>query len=193
MGGRYQTIQVDLSGCSPGPIAGGFARALAREASSCSGATSRFSPGVFTSDEPPGVFGAPNEAKAPDPSPKAEEALVDGEETPPDSGDIALKGFERPWELSGPNRLDERGRSTRAPSLPSAPDMDRDNLEELNKEEEDDDQLWIPLDPRGAAYFARRVHKFALSMAAGETARDANGHPGERGALRDGRAHWTAT
>lgn len=133
MGGRYQTIQVDLSGCSPGPETGGCASALALAVSSCSTAKSRFSPGVFTSDEPPGVLGAPNEANAPDPSPKAEEALVDGEETPPDSGDIALKGFERPWELSGPNRLDERGRSTRAPSLPSDPDMDKDNLEELER------------------------------------------------------------
>jgi hypothetical protein len=76
-------------------------------------------------------LGAPKEAKAPDPRPKADEAFVDGEETPVDIGDMALKGFERPWELSGPKRLDERGRSTRAPSLPSVPDMERDNLEEL--------------------------------------------------------------
>jgi hypothetical protein len=76
-------------------------------------------------------LGAPNEAKAPEPKPKAEEALVEGEETPVDMGDIALKGLERPWELSGPNRFDERGRSTRAPSLPSVPDIDKDNLEEL--------------------------------------------------------------
>lgn len=29
------------------------------------------------------------------------------------------------------------------------------------------------------SYFARRVHKFALSIAAGEAARDTSGHPGE--------------
>jgi hypothetical protein len=29
--------------------------------------------------------------------------------------------------------LDGRGRSTRAPSLPSVPDMERDNLEELER------------------------------------------------------------
>lgn len=78
-------------------------------------------------------MGAPNEAKAPDPSPKAEEALVEGEEMPADIGDIALKGLERPCELSGPNRFDERGISTRAPSLPSVPDIDKDNLEELER------------------------------------------------------------
>jgi hypothetical protein len=61
---------------------------------------------------------------------------VDGEATPPDNGDIALNGFERPCELSGPNRFDGRGSSTRAPpSLASAPDVDRDNLEELLSKE----------------------------------------------------------
>lgn len=81
-------------------------------------------------------MGAPNEANAPDPRPKAEEALVDGEETPPDSGDIALKGFERPCELSGPKRFDARGISTRAPpSLPSVPDIESDNFEELRVQE----------------------------------------------------------
>jgi hypothetical protein len=41
-------------------------------------------------------LGAPKEAKAPDPRPKALVAFVDGEETPADMGDMALKGFERP-------------------------------------------------------------------------------------------------
>lgn len=76
-------------------------------------------------------MGAPNEANAPDPRPKAEEGLAVDDETPPDSGDIALNGFERPWELSGPNRLEERGISTRAPpSLLSVPDIDSDSLDE---------------------------------------------------------------
>jgi hypothetical protein len=132
VGGRYQTIQVDFNACSPGP-AGPLACDLDLIRSSCSVEISRLSPGVFTSEEPPGVLGAPNEAKAPEPRPNADEALVEGEETPADSGEIALKGFERPWELSGPKRLDGRGRSTRATSLPSVPDMDRDNLEELER------------------------------------------------------------
>ena len=59
---------------------------------------------------------------------------MEGEETPVDIGDIALNGLERPWELSGPNRFDERGISTRAPSLPSVPDIDKDNFEELERE-----------------------------------------------------------
>jgi hypothetical protein len=100
---------------------------------SCSNAESRFSPGVFTS-ELPGVLGAPKEANAPDPRPKAEDALVDGEDTPPERGERALKGFDRPWELSGPNRFAVRGRSTLAPpSLPSVPDIDRDSLEALRE------------------------------------------------------------
>lgn len=48
----------------------------------------------------PGVFGVfvadPKDAKAPEPKPKAEEALVDGVVTPVESGEIALNGFERP-------------------------------------------------------------------------------------------------
>lgn len=70
---------------------------------------SRLSPGAFegpVSEEAPGVLGAPNEAKAPEPKPNADEAFVEGDATPPERGDIALKGFERPWELSGPNRFE---------------------------------------------------------------------------------------
>lgn len=130
MGGRYQTIQVDFSGCSPAPT-WPLTSPLDRVESFWSVRASRFSPGVLTSVEPPGVLGAPNEAKAPVPSAKADEALVEGDETPAESGEIALNGFERPWELSGPKRLDGRGRSTRAPSLPSVPDIESDNLEEL--------------------------------------------------------------
>lgn len=157
-----------------------FSKAL-RVASSCSNVTSR--PGVFNS-EPPGVFGAPNEANAPDPRPKAEEALVDGDETPPDNGEIALNGFERPCELSGPNRLDERGSSTRALSFGSAPEVDRDNLDELIKEKKKATDISSNghLGEEGhTTNFVRRVHRFALSIAAGEkTARDTSGHQGER-------------
>lgn len=60
---------------------------------------------------PPGVLGVlldePKDAKAPEPSPKAFDAPAEGEDTPPERGDMALKGFERPCELSGPNRFDE--------------------------------------------------------------------------------------
>lgn len=176
MGGRYQTIHVDFNGCSPGAATGWFSKAL-RVASSCSKGTSR--PGVFNS-EPPGVFGAPNEANAPDPRPKAEEALVDGEETPPDNGDIALNGFERPCELSGPKRLDGRGSSTRAPSFAS-PDVDRDNLDELIKRRNHHISHNDHLEEGHTTNFVRRVHRFALSIAAGEkTARGTSGHQGER-------------
>lgn len=43
---------------------------------------------------PPGVFGVLKDANAPEPKPNADEALVDGEDTPPDSGDNALNGFD---------------------------------------------------------------------------------------------------
>lgn len=129
MGGRYQMTQVDFSGCSLMAVLAAFVFALSAE--SCSVGLSRFSRGVLRS-EPPGVLGAPKDAKAPDPRPNAEEAFVDGEDTPPESGDRALKGFDRPWELSGPKRF-VRGSSTLAPSLPSVPVIDRDNLEELER------------------------------------------------------------
>lgn len=52
------------------------------------------------SSVPPGVLGVladePNEAKAPDPSPNAFDAPAPGEETPPERGDMALKGLVRP-------------------------------------------------------------------------------------------------
>lgn len=52
------------------------------------------------SSVPPGVLGVlaeePNEAKAPDPRPNALDALAPGEETPPERGDMALKGLARP-------------------------------------------------------------------------------------------------
>jgi hypothetical protein len=41
--------------------------------------------------------------------------LVDGEETPPDNGDIALNGFERPCELSGPKRFAKDGARVELP------------------------------------------------------------------------------
>lgn len=77
-------------------------------------------------------MGAPNDAKAPEPRPNADEAFVDGEETPAERGERALKGLDRPWELSGPKRFDVRERSTLAPpSLLSVPAIDRDSLEVL--------------------------------------------------------------
>jgi hypothetical protein len=76
----------------------------------------------------------PKDANAPEPRPKADDALAEGEETLVESGEIALKGLERPCELSGPNRFDEwlRGDSTLPLSLFSAPDMDKDSLLELS-------------------------------------------------------------
>jgi hypothetical protein len=67
----------------------------------------------------------PNEAKAPDPSPKAEEAPAEGDDTFGESGAIALKGLERPREPS--NRLEERPReeSDLPLSLDSDPDVER--------------------------------------------------------------------
>jgi hypothetical protein len=139
VGGRYQIIQVDLSGCSLSVKATPLVLP-ASVAEAWSTGFSRFSPGVFRSEGAPGVLGVPNDAKAPEPRPNAEEAFVDGEDTPPERGERALKGLDRPpWELSGPKRLVARGSSTRAPSVPV---IDRDNLEVLD----------------------RRVQRFALSM-----------------------------
>ena len=138
----------------------------------------------------PGVFGAPKDAKAPDPRPKADDALVDGEETPlPERGDIALKGFDRPWELSGARRFDVRGSSTLAPaSLLSEPVIDSDNLAELARKRKNlvSSQVdWFDLkrgqNCRSTTHLARRVHKLALSIeAVSETAQKRSGHQGER-------------
>lgn len=82
-----------------------------------------------------GVFAVePKDANAPDPRPNAEEAPAEGEETFVDRGEIALKGLERPWELSGPKRFEEwpRGESDLAElSLLSGPVMDKESLVEL--------------------------------------------------------------
>jgi hypothetical protein len=71
----------------------------------------------------PGVLGVfveePKEANAPEPSPNAFDAPTDGEETPPERGDMALKGLDRPWELSGPKRFDEWVRGSSGLELPS--------------------------------------------------------------------------
>lgn len=101
---------------------------------SCSANASRLSLDDPKSGMPPGVLGAPKDANAPDPSPNAEDAPADGEETPVVEGEMELKGFDRLCELSGPKRFEEwlRGRSTRAPlSLLSVPDVDSDSLPEL--------------------------------------------------------------
>lgn len=112
--------------------------------------------------------------------------MVDGEETPPDNGDIALNGFERPCELSGPKRFDRRGSSTRAPSFASAPDVDRDNLDELMRRNNRHISYNGHLGEEGhTTNFVRRVHRFALSIAAGEkTARDTSGHQGGKKGIR---------
>jgi hypothetical protein len=136
-------IQVDRKGCSS--LSDGteiFDLIPSADTVTRSVGLSRLSPGVFKSDEPPGVFGAPKDAKAPEPRPNADEAFVEGEDTPAESGERALKGLDRPpWELSGPKRFDVR--EMLAPlSLLSVPVIDRDNLEELD----------------------RRVHRFAFSI-----------------------------
>lgn len=147
------------------------------------------SPGAFEEPESaPGVFGAPKDAKAPDPRPKADDALVDGEETPPpERGDIALKGFDRPWELSGPRRFDVRGSSTLAPaSLLSEPVIDSDNLAELERRQNkvSFQVNWSSLKRDQncrSTHLARRVHKLALSIeTVSETAQKRSGHQGER-------------
>lgn len=76
-------------------------------------------------------MGAPKDAKAPEPRPNADEAFVDGEDTPAESGESALKGLDRlPWELSGPKRFAVREKLVPL-SLLSGPVIDRDSLEEL--------------------------------------------------------------
>lgn len=103
--------QVDFKGCSLGPGTGvgmdcGEARLSFRLSAdeSCS-AESRLSRGAFDetrSAEPLGVLGAPKDANAPEPRPKADEALVEGEDTPPpERGEMALKGLERALDLDG--------------------------------------------------------------------------------------------
>ena len=187
--------QVDFKGCSLAPAAGDDTeppafRLSVEPAGACSALlSSRLSPGAFEEPESaPGVFGAPKDAKAPDPRPKADDALVDGEETPPpERGDIALKGFDRPWELSGPRRFDVRGSSTLAPaSLLSEPVIDSDNLAELERRQNKVSfQInWSSLkwdQNCRSTHLARRVHKLALSIeTVSETAQKRNGHQGGR-------------
>ena len=93
-------IHVDFKGCSLDEIVEVLSFTISLEkVSCCSGWLSRFSLGVFggaESDIPLGVLGAPKDANAPEPRPNADEALVDGEDRPPDRGDNALNGFDRP-------------------------------------------------------------------------------------------------
>lgn len=96
----------------------------------------------------PGVFGVlaadPNDAKAPDPRPKALEPPVVGEFKPgPVRGEIALNGFARPpWDdVSPPKRFEvENVRVGGSFLSPWWSDMDRDSLLVLE----------------------RRVHRFSL-------------------------------
>lgn len=85
MGGRYQSTQVVFSGCSSGAVGGGAGESRSLDESALS----------LLSVEAPGVLGVPKEAKAPEPRPKALEAPDDGDETPADRGEMALKGLER--------------------------------------------------------------------------------------------------
>jgi hypothetical protein len=61
--------------------------------------------------------------------------------------------------------------------------MDKDSLEELMIKDTKEVSYWrlmsIIQEIYCPAYFARRVHRLALSIAAGKTARDTSGHPGE--------------
>lgn len=85
----------------------------------------------------PGVLGVfvaePNDAKAPDPSPKAVEAPVVGEAmVPVDKGGMALKGLERPpWEEPPPPKR-ARGGWSLLGSVWSL-FMDRESLEVLSR------------------------------------------------------------
>lgn len=70
---------------------------------SCSLCDSLLSPDPFEEPKSKVLLGVldnftedPNEANAPDPRPNADEALPDGEETPAERGDNALKGLDRP-------------------------------------------------------------------------------------------------
>ena len=78
-----------------------FDLTVSKATASWSPCASRLSPDafdVFKSNEDGvlGVFVAPKDANAPEPRPKAEEALAEGEETFVERGEIALKGLERP-------------------------------------------------------------------------------------------------
>ena len=126
MGGRYQTIHVDFNGCS----GTGFDNLLARDdveafvlistpAASFPDSFSRFSaptveafPKLPASKDVPGVLGVltedPKEAKAPEPSPNAEDAPFGvGEEIfVVLRGDIPLNGLGLPLEaVSLPKRF----------------------------------------------------------------------------------------
>ncbi len=117
MGGRYHTIQVDFNECSD--VAAVFesdaVEGLLLMAESSLESFSFFSLVAFDvlkSKAVPGVLGVfpedPKEAKAPDPKPKAEEAPDEGEAMLVESGVMALKGLERPWEeVSPPYLLEE--------------------------------------------------------------------------------------
>lgn len=112
MGGRYQTTQVAFKGCSLIAEAAWilfnevdelFGLTWSVGVKSCSPCDSLLSLDPFEEPKSKVLFGAlgsfteaPNEANAPEPRPNADEALPDGEETPAERGDIALKGLDRP-------------------------------------------------------------------------------------------------
>lgn len=156
MGGRYQTIQVDFSGCSGAVFDDLLARddveafgLISAPEASFPDSFSRFSaPEVEVFPKPPisrdvpGVLGVlaeePKDAKAPEPSPNAEDAPFGvGEEIfVVLSGDIPLNGFDLPLPaVSLPKRFADgyaRGASVLFRSLLLFElDVDRESLLEL--------------------------------------------------------------
>lgn len=115
----------------------------------------------------PGVLGVlaaePNEAKAPEPRPKADEPPVVGDASPPGvNGGMALKGFRPPWDESPPKRLvaDTVRWCGSDLSLFSECDMERESLLVLFGET---GQLHVKPKVRGCvrAYLERRVQRFS--------------------------------
>lgn len=155
MGGRYQTIQVAFKECSLIVVV----ELVSREEEEVldfilpvddeSSPVSRLS---LEDAEPkskavPGVLGVfvaePNEANAPDPRPNAFEAPAEGDDRPPVRGEMALKGFDRPCELSGPKRFDEWVRDSSGLELTSLSLLvDRDNLLALQRRRQTLGQLF---------------------------------------------------
>lgn len=134
---------------------------------SSSPCASFFSEGSFgvPRSKPPGVFGVladdPNEAKAPDPRPKAEEAPAEGEETFGDNGAIALKGLERLREPS--KRLDERDRVGPL-SRDSDPDVDSVGLLHKTVSCLARNVHMRKFKTKPGTYLALRVQRFAFSI-----------------------------
>ena len=115
--------------------------------------------GVFVED--------PNEAKAPDPRPNAEEAPTVGEVTlVAVAGEVVLKGLDLPWEdVSPPKRRLEgnaRGESCFAVSLLLfEAEVDKDSLLELRKAQFSHRAIWTGF-WLVCSYFDRRCHRLSI-------------------------------